>query len=399
MSIFLNKNKTGKVFLKEKTISQVYYKQKKVFPENIVEDIDYFWFDNQGLSPDVVLTIANFDRLGIKMEYSTDKITWTKFTGYKTFIGETANDVNEDDTDIIMYKGIMRAPEMAKNTYVKIYLRGVNNETLSNSNLKANFDFSQMATTGSLNLKIGGNILTLLDKDVSKFENKRLPDYCFSKLFSNDHGIYDASQLELTPKLSSIGLYMGMFQGCSEMVTSPQKIYLTDMSKDCCRTMFYKCSSLVNIPETWCPNVTELGYYVYNSSGSKTWEMAVSCFMSCFRETAIKKLPQLPATKLANTCYGYMFAGCKGLTTQEGWYLPCESFNISQTKGCYNYMFTDCTNLVEMYTKQSNISTDYNYKWLYNINTKGTLFMNRDSKQTTFEWTVKPESWSVSKVL
>lgn len=399
MSIFLNKNKTGKVFLKEKTISQVYYKQKKVFPENIVEDIDYFWFDNQGLSPDVVLTIANFDRLGIKMEYSTDKITWTEFTGNQTFIGETANDVNEDDTDIIMYTGIMRAPEMAKNTYVKIYLRGVNNETLSNSNLKANFDFSQMATTGTLELKIGGNILTLLDKEVSKFENKRLPDYCFSNLFSSSTAIYDASQLELTPKLSSIGLYMGMFQGCSEMVTSPQKIYITDMSTDCCRTMFYKCSSLVNIPETWCPNVTELGYYVYNSSGSKTWKLAESCFISCFRETAIKKLPQLPATKLANLCYAYMFAGCKGLTTQNGWYLPCESFNTAQTKGCYNYMFTDCKNLIKMATKQSNISSDYNLNWLKNITTNGTLFMKRGSTQTTFESSVKPASWTVSKVL
>lgn len=399
MSIFLNKNKTGKVFLKEKTISQVYYQQKKVFPENIVKDIDYFWFDNQGLSPDVVLTIANFNSLGIKMEYSTDKITWTEFTGNQTFIGETANDVNEDDTDIIMHKGIMRAPEIAKNTYVKIYLRGVNNATLSNSNLKANFDFSQLATTGNLQLKIGGNILTLLDKDVSKFENKRLPDYCFANLFKGSTAIYDASQLELTPKLSSIGLYMGMFQGCSEMITSPQKIYLTDMSTDCCRTMFYKCSSLVNIPETWCPNVTELGYYVYTSSGSKTWEMAKSCFMSCFRETAIKKLPQLPATTLANTCYGYMFAGCKDLTKQEGWYLPCESFNTSYTKGCYNFMFTDCTNLVEMYTKQSNISPDYNLNWLKNISTQGTLFMNRNSTQTYFEYSVKPFSWTVKKVL
>lgn len=384
MSIFLNKNKTGKVFLKEKTISQVYYQQKKVFPENVVKDIDYFWFDNQGLSPDVVLTIANFNSLGLKMEYSTDKKSWTEFTGNQTFIGETVNDVNEDDTDIIMPKGIMRAPEIAKNTYVKIYLRGVNNETLSNSNLKANFDFSQLTTTGTLMLKIGGNILTLLDKDVSKFENKRLPDYCFANIFKGSWAIYDASQLELTPKLSSIGLYMGMFQGCPYIVTSPQKIYLTDMSTDCCRTMFYKCSSLVNIPETWCPNVTEL---------------AASCFMSCFRETAIKKLPQLPATTLANTCYGYMFAGCNGLTKQEGWYLPCESFNISQTKGCYNYMFADCTNLVEMYTKQSNISKDYNLKWLQNINTQGTLFMNRNSTQTTFDWTVKPSNWTVSKVL
>ena len=399
MSIFLNKNKAGKVFLKEKTISQVYYQQKKVFPENVAKDIDYFWFDNQGSSPDVVLTIANFASLGIKMEYSTDKITWSEFTGNQTFIGETVNDVNDDDTDIIMHKGIMRAPELAKNTYVKIYLRGVNNATLSNSNLKANFSFSQLSTTGSFNIKIGGNILTLLDKDVSKFENKRLPDYCFSKLFSNNMGIYDASQLELTPKLSSIGLYMGMFQSCTTLVTSPQKIYLTDMSTDCCRTMFYKCSSLVNIPETWCPNVTELGYYVYNSSGSKTWKLAVNCFISCFRETAIKKLPQLPATKLANLCYAYMFAGCKGLTTQNGWYLPCELFDISQTNGCYNYMFTDCTNLIKMATKQSNISSDYNLNWLKNIKTNGTLFMKRGSTQTTFESSVKPANWTVSKVL
>lgn len=127
------------------------------------------------------------------MEYSTDKKSWYEFTGNKTFIGETVNDVNEDDTDIIIHKGIMRAPDLEKNTYVKIYLRGVNNATLSNSNLKANFSFSQLAATGNLMLKIGGNILTLLDKDVSKFENKRLPDYCFSKLFSNDSGIYDAS--------------------------------------------------------------------------------------------------------------------------------------------------------------------------------------------------------------
>lgn len=398
MSIFLNKNKTGKVFLKEKTISQVYYQQKKVFPENVVEDIDYFWFDNQGLSPDVVLNIANFDSLGIKMEYSTDKITWTEFSGYDVFSGETVNDVNEDDTDV-MPAGIMGAPEQAKNTYVKIYLRGVNNATLSKSNLRATFQFSQMATTGSLMLKIGGNILTLLDKDVSKFEDKRLPDYCFTNLLSNNIGIYDASSLELTPKLSSIGLYQGMFYNCTEMITSPQKIYLTDMSTDCCRTMFYKCTSLVNIPDTWCSNVTELGYYVYTSSISKSWKLAENCFMSCFRETAIKQLPKLPATKLANLCYAYMFAGCKGLTTQTGWYLPCESFNTSKTNGCYNYMFMDCTNLIKMATRQSNISSDYNFSWLKNITTNGTLFMKKGSTQTEFESSVKPANWTVSKVL
>lgn len=398
MSIFLKKNKANGVFLMKKTINQVYYQQKKVFPETVEDNTDYFWFDNQGLSPDVVLIITNFSELGLKMEYSTDKKSWTEFTGFETFEGETVDDVNEDDTDI-MPAGIMRAPELAKNTYVKIYLRGVNNTQLSKNGKYATFDFSLNATAGSLELKIGGNILSLLDKDAVSLDGKRLPDYCFSGLFMNQIGIVDASSLDLTPKLSSIGLYQAMFQGCTGLETSPQKIYLTDMSTDCCRTMFYKCSSLVNIPETFCPNVTSLGYYVRTSVITQTWKFAENCFMSCFRETAIKKLPQLPATKLSKLCYAYMFAGCKGLTTQTRWYLPCESFNTNNTSGCYNYMFTDCTNLVKMTTRQSYISSDFNFNWLKNITTKGTLFMKRGSSQTTFETSVMPLNWSVSKTL
>lgn len=364
MSIFLNKNKTGKVFLQEKTISQVYYQQKKVFPENVVDNTNYFWFQS---GSNVGFEISNFDILGsngLNVEYSTDKKSWTKFTGKKTF-----------------FKG-------------KVYLRGVNNKAWSTQNTSGVLLFS-IAT----DISVGGDILSLLDKDVTKFENERLPDYCFQNLFYSNTGIVDAGSLELTPKLSSVCLYQGMFRECTGLVTSPQKIYLTDMSKDCCRTMFYKCSSLVNIPETWCPDVTELGYYVYTSSISKTWKFAENCFMSCFRETAIKQLPKLPATKLANLCYAYMFAGCTGLTTQTGWYLPCESFNTRQTNGCYNYMFIDCTNLIKMATRQSNISSDYNFNWLKNITTNGTLFMKRGSSQTTFESSVKPASWNVSKVL
>lgn len=398
MSIFLKKNKANGVFLMKKTINQVYYQQKKVFPETVVDNTDYFWFDNQGLSPDVVLSITNFSELGLKMEYSTDKITWTEFTGFNIFEGETVDDVNGDDTDI-MPAGIMRAPELAKNTYVKIYLRGVNNTQLSKNGKYALFDFSQNSTAGSLQLKIGGNILSLLDKDTVSLDGKRLPDYCFSRLFMNQVYIVDAGDLELTPKLSSNGLYQSMFQSCTGLVTSPQKIYLTDISTDCCRTMFYKCSSLVNIPATWCPNVTSLGYYVRTSVINQVWKFAENCFMSCFRETAIKKLPQLPATKLSKLCYAYMFAGCKGLTTQTGWYLPCESFNKTQQEGCYNYMFIDCTNLVKMATRQSNISSDFNFNWLKNITTKGTLFIKRDSSQTTFETSVKPVNWSVNKSL
>ena len=52
-----------------------------------------------------------------------------------------------------------------------------------------------------------------------------------------------------------------------------------------------------------------------------------------------------------------------------------------------------------MATRQSNISSDYNFNWLKNITTNGTLFMKKGSTQTGFPTYVKPASWTVSKVL
>ena len=49
----------------------------------------------------------------------------------------------------------------------------------------------------------------------------------------------------------------------------------------------------------------------------------------------------LPATTLTGTCYGYMFAGCEGLTrTPE---LPATTLAM----GCYHRMFADCSGLTE----------------------------------------------------
>lgn len=47
----------------------------------------------------------------------------------------------------------------------------------------------------------------------------------------------------------------------------------------------------------------------------------------------------LPATTLTGTCYGYMFAGCEGLTRAPQ--LPATTLAM----GCYHQMFADCTGL------------------------------------------------------
>lgn len=55
--------------------------------------------------------------------------------------------------------------------------------------------------------------------------------------------------------------------------------------------------------------------------------------------TSLTTAPSLPATKLADGCYGHMFEGCRGLTTAPT--LPATAL----TSSCYAYMFAGCTSL------------------------------------------------------
>ena len=53
------------------------------------------------------------------------------------------------------------------------------------------------------------------------------------------------------------------------------------------------------------------------------------------------KVPELPATTLANSCYEYMFRGCTSLTTIPSNLLPATTL----AEGCYQYMFYGCRSL------------------------------------------------------
>ena len=59
-------------------------------------------------------------------------------------------------------------------------------------------------------------------------------------------------------------------------------------------------------------------------------------FLDC---TSLTTAPELPATRLATYCYEYMFRDCTSLTTAPE--LPATTL----AKGCYYSMFRDCTSL------------------------------------------------------
>ena len=68
--------------------------------------------------------------------------------------------------------------------------------------------------------------------------------------------------------------------------------------------------------------------------------LANSCYGNMFRGCInLKIAPALPATTLANSCYSNMFWGCTSLTTLPA--LPATTI----AESCYAYMFRDCTAL------------------------------------------------------
>ena len=96
-------------------------------------------------------------------------------------------------------------------------------------------------------------------------------------------------------------------------------------------------------------------------------KLAVSCYTSMFEGcTSLTSAPKLPATTLADNCYQYMFYGCTSLTSAPelpatksvsncyyGMFNSCISLTSAPklpattlAHGCYNSMFSGCTSLV-----------------------------------------------------
>ena len=74
----------------------------------------------------------------------------------------------------------------------------------------------------------------------------------------------------------------------------------------------------------------------------KTVDTSKAVFVQLFYECeCLIQAPDLPATTLAENCYGKMFEGCTSLVKAPA--LPATTL----AKGCYNYMFDKCTSLVE----------------------------------------------------
>ena len=195
----------------------------------------------------------------------------------------------------------------------KILLKG-ENAAYGNS-------YNQNRFGGTANVKIYGNIMSLVYGDNFVGQTTLNTGYNFNYLFSQAN-VVNAENLILPATTLTTNCYRSMFNGCTSLTTAP-KLPATTLERQCYAGMFQGCTSLVTAPDL---PATTLEYYCY-----------ADMFRNC---TSLTSAPSvLPATTLAEGCYSYMFNGCTSLTTAPE--LPAETL----VKSCYQHMFEYCSSL------------------------------------------------------
>lgn len=98
----------------------------------------------------------------------------------------------------------------------------------------------------------------------------------------------------------------------------------------------------------------------------------------------------VPATTLAEYCYGNMFFGCTGLTTAPS--LPATTL----ASNCYSFMFHGCTGLKyikAMFTTEPGSS--YTSNWVKNVKATGTFVKNSAATWNVTGDSGVPTGWTV----
>lgn len=147
-----------------------------------------------------------------------------------------------------------------------------------------------------------------------------VPKGAYKGMFQDCTGITTMPVLEATMLEESA--YERMFNGCTALVNTPNKLPAMAMAKYCYKNMFTNCDSLVKMPQL--PAKTMQPY----------------CYQEMFSECDnLKELSTLPIDVTAEGCCQQMFLNCPEITK------PLDLPSKILAKYCYKGMFQNCTGI------------------------------------------------------
>ena len=248
-----------------------------------------------------------------------------------------------------------------------------------------------------VNLKVYGNIMSLVDGDNFTTLFALTKSYQFARLFERNYALRDASNLVLPATLLTSSCYYGLFLGCQQLTAVPV-LPATTLASDCYSTMFQGCTGLINAPELPATTLAKGCYY--------------QMFSGCF---ALKEAPVLVAATVPMNSYAGMFSYCSSLNK-----ITCLATDISAMDATNNWVngvssagtFTKDVNMASWTTGNNGIPSgwtinnyehDYSTDYLtFDIISGGTLTIPYDDDNYSYslnggEWvTVSESGYSIS---
>ena len=120
-------------------------------------------------------------------------------------------------------------------------------------------------------------------------------------------------------------------------------------------------------------------------------KLAGSCYRYMFSGcTGLTSAPELPATTLASACYRSMFYGCTGLTSAPE--LPATTL----AGNCYRYIFYGCTNISLIKVNFTAWGTQTN-SWVDGVASTGA-FYKPSSLPEEYDTSRIPTGWTVVNI-
>lgn len=281
------------------------------------------------------------------ISYSTDDgETWT-----------TTNNANDATVTIT-------TPTVNKGNKVLWKGTGVGVSTTTNNSNRPSTS-SIFSSTGTFDVE--GNILSLVwgDNFVGKDYVAEGSSYNFALLFYEQNmpeyaKVVSAKNMCMPIKNVPTCCYFRMFQAStgatanSVLVEAPSKIGVESVGASACTSMFYACTLLTAVPSLPATTLAEGCYgFMFQRCESLTsipngllpaTTLARMCYRSMFSMcTGLTSIPSdlLPATTLTDWCYPWMFEFCSSLTNVPSDLLPATTL----TERCYYGMFSECASL------------------------------------------------------
>ena len=218
-------------------------------------------------------------------------------------------------------------------------------------------------------IEASGSVTSLTDGEGNKTD-VNLSRECYRYMFSKCTSLTTAPELPATtlqPKC-----YDHMFYGCTSLTTAPE-LPAEQLASHCYDHMFSECTSLTTAPKLPAKQLALFCYgFMFSGCTSLTTapelpaeQLAETCYENMFSGcTSLTTAPKLPAKQLAPYCYFSMFDKCTGLIEAPD--LPATNL----AKYCYSYMFNGCTKLIEAPDLPATNLAEYCYSYMFNGCTK-----------------------------